>query len=76
MNNYKDDEILLMEIGKKLQKIRNSKGLSQEDVYIDTDLNMSRIEGGKTDIRLSTLLKLCKYYNISLEEFFRGIDME
>lgn len=62
-------------MAQRLVEIRNSKGLSQTDVYIDTDLNIGHYETGRKNITLSTLAILCKYYDITLEEFFRGIDI-
>ncbi len=68
------DKELVAEIAKKLRRIREEKGLSQDIVDMDIDTNASRIERGKANITISTLSKLCKYYGISLEEFFRGLD--
>ncbi len=62
-----------MAVAKRLKQIREERGLSQTTVYIDTDYNLGRIEVGKTNISISTLAILCKYYEISLEEFFKGI---
>lgn len=73
MKGYKRNDILLKEVAKKLKHLRETKDLSQADVYIDTDLNMARVEGGKTSIILTTLCSLCDYYGITLEEFFKGI---
>ncbi len=64
---------MLKSIAHKLAEIRKSKGLSQADVYIDTDLN---IEAGRKKVTISSLAILCKYYGITLEEFFRGIDID
>ncbi len=76
MKKYKRNDILLKEVAKRLKQLREAKGLSQADVYIDTDLNMSRVEGGRTSITLTTLTALCKYYGTTLEELFRGIKTE
>ena len=65
---------MLKSIAHKLAEIRKSKGLSQADVYIDTDLNIGHIEAGRKNVTISSLAILCKYYGITLEEFFRGID--
>lgn len=73
MNGYSRNEKLLREVSKRLKQLREAKGVSQADVYIDTDLNMARVEGGKTSLSLSTLSRLCDYYGITLEEFFKGI---
>jgi len=67
------NEKLITAIAKRLKDLRESKGVSQQHVYIDTDLNVGKIEVGKTNISVSTLNILCDYYGITLEEFFRGI---
>lgn len=73
MDNQRCDYEFLQAIARKLKQIREEKGLSQRLVYIDTDLNIGRIEVGKTNISVSTLATLCKYYQITLEEFFKGL---
>ena len=65
-----------MAIARRLKELREQKGVSQQYVYIDTDLNVGKIEVGKTNISVSTLNILCDYYGISLEEFFRGIETQ
>lgn len=74
MRKYKRNTLLLAEVARKLKRLREEKGLSQADVYIDTDVNMARVENGRTSITLTTLCTLCDYYGVSLEEFFRGIE--
>lgn len=64
---------LIVEVAEKLRKIREDKGLSQYVVDMDMDTNSSRIERGQANITISTLSKLCKYYGITLEEFFKGM---
>jgi len=63
----------MVKVAKRLKEVRESKGLSQGTVYIDTDYNIGRLEVGKTNISISTLSILCKYYGISFEEFFKGL---
>lgn len=73
MDNRRCDYELLQAIARRLKEIREEKGLSQRLVYIDTDMNIGKIEVGKTNISVSTLSTLCKYYKISLKDFFDGI---
>lgn len=70
------NEKLIMAIAKRLKVLREAKGLSQQYVYIDTDLNVGKIEVGKTNISVSTLSILCDYYGVTLEEFFKGIETD
>ncbi|MCC8020205.1 MAG: helix-turn-helix domain-containing protein [Rikenellaceae bacterium] len=51
-----------MAVAKRLKQVRQSKGLSQEEVFLDTDYNIGRLEVGKTNISISTIAILCKYY--------------
>ncbi len=67
------DRELVAEVAKKLRQLREDRGISQDIVDMDIDTNASRIERGMANITISTLSKLCKYYGVSLEEFFRGI---
>jgi len=67
------DQELLQQIALKLKKLREKKGVSQEQLYNDTDIHIARIETGKVNISVSTLSKLCKYFDISLSEFFKRI---
>lgn len=68
----KDSE-LLDAVAIKLRCLRKELGISQKNVFIDTDIHVGRIELGKQNITLSTLAILCDYYRISLEDFFHGI---
>ena len=52
-----------------IKKIRMEKGLSQEQVLVDTRIHIARIEMGTFPITLHTVDKLCKYFNISFKEF-------
>jgi transcriptional regulator with XRE-family HTH domain len=72
MAQYRD-EILLSKIVLRLKKLREKKGVSQEQVYNETDVHIARIETGKNNLSVSMLSKLCKYFDISLAEFFKGI---
>ena len=60
----------------RLRELRKERKLSQIDVYIDTDIHIGRIEQGKTNISVSTLLNLCTYYGISLENFFHNLEVK
>jgi len=73
MKKYKRNYKLLVVVACRLKELRTAAGKSQADVYIDTDINIVRVESGRTNITLTTLMVLCDYYGISLEEFFKGI---
>lgn len=72
MAQFRDD-ILLKKITAKLKDLREAKGLSLEEVYNDIDVHIGRVESTKANITISTLAKICKYYQISLTDFFKNI---
>jgi len=72
MDNKRCDYEFLLQVARRLKQIREAKGLSQRIVYIDTDINIGRIEVGKSNFGINTLRQLCTYYGITLEEFFHG----
>lgn len=69
MAQFRDQE-LLNKIARRLKHLREDKGLSQEQVYNETDIHIARIELGKINITVSTLSKLCIHYEVSLTAFF------
>ena len=64
---------LLNKIAHRIKKLREKTSTTQEQFYFDTGIHLARIETGKTNISVSTLDAICKYFNLSLEEFFGGI---
>ena len=67
------NDVLIEEIARRLKDLRIGRGLSQETVNFNTGLHIGKIETEKDNITVSTLSKLCDYYQITLEEFFKGI---
>jgi transcriptional regulator with XRE-family HTH domain len=61
---------LLEKIVVSIKDIRKSKNITLEIFYIDTGIHLARIEQGKQDITISTLSKICDYFEMSLSEFF------
>lgn len=74
MRRERHNEPVIRDVITRLRYLRRKNGLSQMDVYIDTDINIARIEAGRGNISLSTLADLCDYYQISLADFF-GMDL-
>lgn len=63
-------------IGARLRQLRESTGLSQEKFANEYEINrrlMSRIENG-TNFQINTLVEFCRAFNITLQEFFAGIE--
>jgi transcriptional regulator with XRE-family HTH domain len=67
--HFRNDK-LLQQISTQLKLLREKKGLTQEDVYNDTGVHISRIETSKVNITVSTLDVLCTYFDISISSFF------
>lgn len=70
---YKNDA-LLDEIIKTIKFIRKSKKITLEVFFFDTGIHLARIEQGKTNLTVSTLSKICEYFDISLKDFFSVIE--
>lgn len=65
-------------IATRLKQLRKQKGYSNYE-HIAFELGMSRsaywrLETG-VNFELKTLIKICRLLNISLEDFFKGIDI-
>lgn len=67
--------ILMRNIALRIKQLRHERNLSQTVVTFDTNVNIGRIEACMSGITLQTIAKLCRYFNITLEEFFRGVDL-
>lgn len=67
---------LLKKIGKKVQKLRNEKGMKQVDLAakiqgdIDTT-NISRIESGRTNPTIYTLYRIAEALEVSLTDLIQ-----
>ena len=68
-------------VGANLKRIRNSKGLTQEEVCAKLSLmgrpmmqnNYAQIESGKRNIFLSDLLALKEIFGVSYDELFKDL---
>lgn len=68
-----DKQELLKSVGKRIQDIRVSKGLTQVDLVgkIDGDIdttNISRIESGRTNPTIYTLYRIAKALEVNLND--------
>lgn len=76
MNKQRRNDILIRHIAARLKELRHKRGLTQENVRFDLDLNIGRIETGHNSISISTLSDLCDYYTITLKDFFDEIETQ
>lgn len=61
---------LLKKIVYCIKELRKTKSITLEVFYFDTGIHLARIEQGKQNISISTLSKICEYFEISLSDFF------
>lgn len=63
-------------IGARLRQLREATGLSQEKFANQHELDrrqLSRVENG-TNVETNTMVMYCRALNITLKEFFAGIE--
>lgn len=70
------EEMVLKEIGDRLKKLREAKGFtSYEHFAIEHDISRMhywKIEKGKANITIRTLLKILALHDISIQQFFNS----
>ena len=64
------DHNLLVSIALVLKELREIRGVSQQDVYIETNVHIGRIENGRVNPSVSTLAVLLKYFKVKMSEFY------
>ena len=57
-----------------IKEVRKKHGVTLETFYFDTGIHLARIGQGKTNISVSTLSKICNYFEISLVDFFKEVE--
>jgi len=66
-------------IGTRIQKIRNQKGLTQDQLSEKVNISpkyLSSIERGKENPTLNTLINIAEKLSVDVEEFFTEIQLE
>lgn len=61
-------------IVERMRQLRNDRHYSQEYVIEHTHLDISRYETGSSIPSLLSILILCKFYKITVREFFAEIN--
>ncbi len=67
------DYTLHIKVGKRIQKLRELQGLSQQDLAAKCNFeksNMSRLEAGRVNSTLSTIEKVAHALNVDVVELF------
>ena len=73
MAQMRDDKLLLS-IALVLKELRDNRGVSQHDVYFETNVHIARIENCKINPSVSTLSVLLKYFKIKMSEFYAMVE--
>ncbi len=71
------EESIQIQVGKRIQKIRIEKNISQQDLAAKCNFeksNMSRLEAGRANATLSTLDIVSKALQINIIELFKFKD--
>ena len=76
MKGKRTNTLLLKSVAKRLKQIRLERGYTQEKVTDYTHVNIGLIELGHTNISITTLVILCNFYGISLQDFVREVVYE
>jgi transcriptional regulator with XRE-family HTH domain len=73
---YEDREEVLKKIGERMKEIRKGKGYKNYEIFAYENgiprAQYGRYERG-SDLKLSNLLKVLDGFDMTLEEFFKGI---
>ena len=64
---------MVQQVADRIRELRKAHGLTQEALYEDTGLHIKNIESKGINMTISSIAILCEYFDISFEEFFKGI---
>lgn len=64
------NKLLLIKAAKRIKNLREAHGVTQEEFYNDTGINIGRIERGVNDLTICTLERICEYFKITFIDFF------
>ena len=75
-NNFSD---IFKKIGLKIKLLRIERKISQQDLAAACNFeksNLARIESGRTNPTIATLLKICQVLDVSISQLFDFEDIE
>ncbi len=72
--SYLLDKKLISKIATQLKKLREEKGVSQIEVYNETNIHIGRLETGRYNMSVSAISVLCKYFKVKMWEFWRMVE--
>lgn len=68
------DEVLLQKVVLRVKELRKTHGHTQEQLIAATEVNIPNLETGENFPNLTTLSIICKFYGITLGEFFAPLN--
>lgn len=75
MEHRRRDDKMLRQIMDRLRALRKARGLTLDAVRVDTGIDLSYYESRLTNLSITTIAILCSYYEITLRDFFDGINL-
>ncbi len=72
-----NEQEYIQKLGECIKQLRKKRGISQTDLAYDCDFekqNMRRIEAGKTNPTIKTLLKISKALKVSITELVKNFE--
>lgn len=75
MNRQIRNDAALRKIAERLKQLRAATGKYQKDVERETGVNIGSVEAAQYNLSVKTLERLCRYYGVTLAEFFEGLEL-
>ncbi len=66
-------------MGQRIQQLRKEKGLTQENLSLESDISRSHIamiEAGKRDVTISSMFKVSRALGVTLADIFSFDDLD
>lgn len=67
----------LKNLGRNIRTIRKDKGLSQENLALEAEVDrayLGRVERGERNITILSLTKITEALDVSLSQLFKGVE--
>ncbi|MBB6612560.1 helix-turn-helix transcriptional regulator [Pontibacter sp. Tf4] len=61
---------LLDAVSTRVKQLRTEREITLEVFFHDTGIHLARLEAGRSNVTLSTLEAVCRYFGVTLSEFF------
>ncbi len=72
--HYRKDHEFAKLVAQRIRQLRYECGYTQEDVIDKTHLDIHRYEAGNSIPLLSSIVKLCRFFGLTLDEFFAPLN--